>query len=139
MLYKTRIDTATGTVVNRDVLPDDWTGADGQWQIPEGHILVDAVGSPGDSWDGSNIIPQEPASVDLSDRPLSKLTILRRMTDDERATVRALRANGTDEQKYWIEEYDAAAEIDRNDPYTVAGFEAVFGVERAADLLAPTE
>lgn len=43
-----------GLVTNVVELPDDWTGAAGQWQIPAGHSAIDAGnGSPGDSWNGS--------------------------------------------------------------------------------------
>lgn len=67
---------------------------------------------------------------------LSRLVIARRLTDAERASVIAMQSGTAQEQAWWLE-YMSAVEIDPNDAATVAGFEAVFGAERAAALLAP--
>ena len=52
-MRKALIEIASGKVVNVVILPEDWAGDTGQWQIPEGHKLQDAGSAhPGDVWDG---------------------------------------------------------------------------------------
>lgn len=41
-----RIEDAEGTYVNLVALPDDWTGAEGEWQVPEGCVAVDVPVPP---------------------------------------------------------------------------------------------
>ena len=35
------VETATGFVKNNILLPDDWTGVEGEWQLDEGYHLED--------------------------------------------------------------------------------------------------
>jgi hypothetical protein len=48
------IETSSGKWVNSIALSDDWTGADGEWQLPEGHEFVDGSGGEGYVWNGSS-------------------------------------------------------------------------------------
>ena len=50
---KTLINSATKVWANIVALPDDWTGVEGEWQIPDGHEFVNGNGSPGFVWDGT--------------------------------------------------------------------------------------
>ena len=50
---KTFINSATNVWANIVSLPDDWTGAEGEWQIPDGHEFVNGNGSPDFVWDGA--------------------------------------------------------------------------------------
>ena len=52
-MQKTLIETSTKKFVNVIALPDDWSGAEGEWQIPDGHEFVDGSGSTGFIWDGT--------------------------------------------------------------------------------------
>ena len=48
-----------GKVLNPVIeLPDDWTGAEGEWQAPAGSTLYDEVSgaSEGDAYDGTTLI-----------------------------------------------------------------------------------
>jgi hypothetical protein len=53
-MNKTFINSASKIWVNSIALPDDWTGADGEWQLPEGHEFVDGNGGEGYVWNGSS-------------------------------------------------------------------------------------
>jgi len=52
-MNKTYINSSTNEWVNCIVLPDDWSGADGEWQLPDGHVFVDGNGHSGCVWNGS--------------------------------------------------------------------------------------
>ena len=60
MQQKTLIKTATGEWINHVALSDDWTGAEGEWQTPDGHEFVDGYGSTGFIWDGTQFIDPDP-------------------------------------------------------------------------------
>ena len=46
-----------GVAVNTVMLPQDWTGAVGEWQPPDGSIVVTGKGgASGDDYDGANFI-----------------------------------------------------------------------------------
>jgi hypothetical protein len=49
------IENATGLVRNVIVLDDD-----APWRVPRGHSLIEAAsaGSPGDTWDGTQFVPE---------------------------------------------------------------------------------
>jgi len=53
-MNKTLINSASKVWKNVIDLPDDWTGAEGEWQLPEGHEFVDDTGGPGYVWNGSS-------------------------------------------------------------------------------------
>lgn len=60
-MRKAIIRDSDNIVVNVASLPGTWTGAEGEWQIPADHYIVDAVnGGPGDTWSGSVFIKQAP-------------------------------------------------------------------------------
>lgn len=121
-----------------------------QYLTPD-HATVSRSDMPGTSipavkgnrhWDELVALGVTPADYVATPRPpapISKLTIVRRMTLAERDAVAALRTGGTDEERTLIAEFDAAVEIDPSDAATVAGFEAVFGSSRAAELLEPED
>lgn len=55
-MRKAIIDSA-GLVVNIVTLPDDWTGAAGEWQVPAAHSAMDPLNAgPGDTWDGTQFV-----------------------------------------------------------------------------------
>lgn len=55
-MRKAIIDDA-GAVLNVIVVPDDWTGASGEWQPPAGTTVIDALdAAPGDTWDGESFV-----------------------------------------------------------------------------------
>jgi hypothetical protein len=70
-----------GLVVNVITVPDNWTGAAGEWQLPSGHSSVSAGGSaPGDTWDGAAFV--KPVVV-LTSVPISYAEFESRFTTDE--------------------------------------------------------
>ena len=53
-MQKALINTASGKVLNTVELPDNWTGAEGEWQASSGHSVIDVLdGSSGDTWNGT--------------------------------------------------------------------------------------
>ena len=52
-MNKTFIKSSNNTWANCIVLPDDWSGANGEWQLPDGHVFVDGSGGTGCVWNGS--------------------------------------------------------------------------------------
>ena len=59
-MNKALIITSSGNWVNSIVLPDDWTGAKGEWQVPDSHEIVDGDGSTGFVWDGTQFVDPDP-------------------------------------------------------------------------------
>lgn len=69
---KSLINSATKEFVNWINLPDDWTGDPGngapgdddyvvaEWQVPDGHELVDLPGGKGRVWNGTSFDPRPP-------------------------------------------------------------------------------
>ena len=56
-ISKTIIATATGLVVNKVELPDNWTGVEGEWPVPDGHYALSGDdGEIGDTWNGTKYI-----------------------------------------------------------------------------------
>lgn len=53
-MQKTVIDSTTKKFVNSVKLPDNWSGANGEWQIPQGHEFINGMGRHGDTWNGSS-------------------------------------------------------------------------------------
>ena len=51
---KTLINSTSKEWIGGVHLPDDWTGAEGEWQLPDGHEFVDGNGSQGHIWNGSS-------------------------------------------------------------------------------------
>jgi len=56
----TVINSITKVWENIVDLPDDWTGAEGEWQIPDGSEFVDGNGSTGFVWDGTQFVDPDP-------------------------------------------------------------------------------
>ena len=52
-MQKTFINTSDNVWANCVELPDDWSGADGEWQLPNGHTFVNGNGATGYVWNGS--------------------------------------------------------------------------------------
>jgi len=59
-MRKTLINSSTNEWVNIVSLPDNWTGAEGEWQLPEGHEFVDGNGSTNFVWDGTQFVGPAP-------------------------------------------------------------------------------
>lgn len=72
----------------------------------------------------------------IAPRPVAKLTIVDRMTDAELAAALAFFDSGTPEATRARERWSAASEINPANSATVAMFEALYGAERTAALLA---
>ena len=53
-MNKTLINSASKVWKNVIDLPDDWTGIECEWHIPEGHEFVDGNGSTDFIWNGSS-------------------------------------------------------------------------------------
>jgi hypothetical protein len=70
-----------GVVTNVIELPDDWTGANGEWQAPDGVLLIDGDGvEVGSTWDGVNIIPVAyPEPINYSQVQLDALAEITRL------------------------------------------------------------
>lgn len=77
------------------------------------------------------------SDVALAPRPLRKLLVVDRMTDDELTAALQWFDSGTVAAIRARERWNAAVEVAPDDAATVALFAALFGVERAAELLAP--
>jgi len=111
------------TLVGTDKPPMKWTQAD-----------VDAA--------AARVAEQHGAGYDGSDvtvlpLPLPKLVIVDRMTDDELAAALAFFANGTARGRRARERWLAATEVNPANEDTIGLFQALYGAERTAELLAP--
>jgi hypothetical protein len=62
IMEKTLINNTTKIRVNLIKLPDDWTGAEGEWIVPEGHKLVDQTDYQygQEVWDGTQFVDPDP-------------------------------------------------------------------------------
>jgi len=69
-MKNTIINSETKEWVNHVLLDDDWTGAEGEWQLPEGHEFVNGVGSTGSIWNGSSFDVPDPIEEEQNDLPL---------------------------------------------------------------------
>jgi len=77
-MQKTLIETATGEWINTIQLPDDWTGADGEWQLPSGHEFVDGNGSTGFIWAGTQFDnPNQITEEELTENYLAAIRVER--------------------------------------------------------------
>lgn len=79
-----------------------------------------------------------PELAAMARAPLPRLVIADRMTDAEIDIVAAMQSGDAAAKRFWVR-WVSAIEIQPDDPATVAGFAAVFGKARAADLLAEEE
>ena len=71
-MQKALINTASGKVLNTVELPDNWTGAEGEWQAPSGHFVIDVLdGSFGDTWNG-NVFVKPPVNIEHAFAELRK-------------------------------------------------------------------
>jgi len=127
-----------GTVENVVVLPDDWTGAAGEWQPPKAVELVDANNraAPGAAWDGTKFT-RKPATR----KPvIPGDELVDRFTDEELAAVWA----STDASVIrWRSKALATPHpINLKSQRTQRGFDAlvtanILTQERADDILKP--
>ncbi len=68
MIRKAVIRDGDNFVVNVVSLPNGWTGATGEWEVPASQSIVDAgTGAPGDNWDGTQFIKPPPPPPPPSD------------------------------------------------------------------------
>lgn len=56
-MQKTYINSNSKVWVNTIALPADWTGAQGEWQLPGGHEFVTGSGGEGHVWNGASFDP----------------------------------------------------------------------------------
>jgi hypothetical protein len=63
-MNKALIETSTNNFVNQIELPSGWSGADGEWELPSGHSLVDGNGRSGCVWNGSIFTDPNALSAD---------------------------------------------------------------------------
>ena len=77
------------------------------------------------------------SDVTLTPRPLRKLLVVDRMTDEELAAALLWFDSGTAAATRARERWNAAVEVAPDDAAAAALFEALFGAERTAELLAP--
>jgi hypothetical protein len=71
----TLIETSTQMYANIVDVPDNWTGAEGEWQLPEGHEVVDGNGSSGYVWNGSSF--DNPNQITEEEQTENYLTAVR--------------------------------------------------------------
>ena len=72
-MQKALIDTASGKVFNTVELPDNWTGAEGEWQASSEHSVIDLLdGGLGDTWNGT-VFVKPPAPVVTTDQAFAEL------------------------------------------------------------------
>jgi len=104
-----------GVVTNVIELPNDWTGADGEWQAADGALLIDGDGvEVGSTWDGVNIIPVAyPEPINYSQVQLDALAEITRLENLE-TPRRLAEAVLTVEGKTWLEANRALIAIERN-------------------------
>jgi len=125
-----------GVVVNVTKVADDWTGVEGEWQPPDGAMVVPSdEAAPGWLHDGEF---HPPASAEALSVPLPRLVVPDRLTDGEVAIVAALQSGNVQQQRWWLR-WVSADTVNPGNPEVVAGFGAVFSAERAAELLAPED
>jgi hypothetical protein len=74
-MNKTLINSVSNNWVNVISLPDNWTGAEGEWQIPDGHEFVDGNGGSGHVWDGTQFI--DPNQITEEEQTENYLAIVR--------------------------------------------------------------
>lgn len=113
----------TFTLVGAGKSPERWTQADVEAaaaRIAEQH---------GADYDGSD--------VTVLPLPVSKLVIVDRMTDAELAAALAFFDSGTARATRARERWVAASEVNPANEDTIGLFEALYGAERTAELLAP--
>lgn len=77
------------------------------------------------------------SDVVLAPRPLRKLLVVDRMTDAELTAALQWFDSGSAAATRARERWNAAVEVAPDDAATAGLFEALFGAERAAELLAP--
>jgi hypothetical protein len=113
----------TFTIVGAEKPPARWTQSDFEAaaaRIAEQHTY---------NYDGSD--------VTVLPLPVSKLVIVDRMTDAELAAALAFFANGTARARRARERWLAASEVNPANEDTIGLFQALYGAERTAELLAP--
>ena len=72
-MQKALINTASGKVFNTVELPDNWTGAEGEWQASSEHSVIDLLdGGLGDTWNGTAFV-NPPAPVVTTDQAFTTL------------------------------------------------------------------
>jgi hypothetical protein len=74
-MQKTLINSSTNVWANCIELPDNWSGADGEWQVPDGHEFVDGDGNPGFVWNGS--VFENPNALSADEKKAIDLAIFR--------------------------------------------------------------
>jgi 4-amino-4-deoxy-L-arabinose transferase-like glycosyltransferase len=119
-MQKTLIETSTKKFVNVVALPDDWSGAEGEWQIPEEHEFVDGVGSTGFVWDGTKFFdPNEPSplSEEESIAQINSMVAQGKILELESAvTPRRLRDSIlTADGKTWLDDQEKLIAAERSE------------------------
>jgi hypothetical protein len=127
LVMKTYAIIENGTVINIATAAGTWPFSN-QTAID---ITNQSVGI-GWTWDGSVFSP--PPSPPPGPRPITKLALYERATDEELVVLDAfLTTQATVRQRLrWAD----AVEIDRNDPEVIAVTTGLFGAGRAAEILA---
>lgn len=97
--------------------------------------FVDAV-YPGDH----TLLPDDQVAVPAPIRIITKLTYMNRFTDAELAGIYTA-AKSVVQIEIWLEKFKLASEINLDDPYTIAGLQAMevsglIATGRAAEILA---
>lgn len=113
------------TIVGSEKEPERWTQADvvaAAARIAEQYTY---------DYDGTDFT--------LAVAPISRLTIVDRMTDEELASALAFFNNGAPRSRRARERWLAATEVDPSNAETVGLFEALYGEARTAELLGPEE
>ena len=97
-------------------------------RVVDGAMIVEPVPEPEPE--------PEPAPPEPSTR-LLLLTIQSRMTPAEKRRVAGFSSGTDDEVAWWMQWVSSPGSLDAGDPEIIAAFQAVFGAERAGELLAP--
>lgn len=74
-MRKTLINLASNEWANVVSLSDGWTGAEGEWQLPDGHEFVDVNGGSGHVWDGTQFI--DPNQITEEEQTKNYLSAIR--------------------------------------------------------------
>lgn len=123
MSYRTYYDAQTGAYLGSYSGPDDGNPFAGNPSVDGQHGGL------------TQLVEGAVVDAPAPRLPLPRLVVADRLTDTEVATVAALQGGNAQQQRWWLR-WVSADTVNPANPDVVAGFAAVFGEDRAIELLA---